>query len=199
MNTDFRHVPTLQGQHCHLLPLLREHAPALAEAASDGCLWELWYTSVPSPDTVDAYVQRALDECAEGHSLPFVVRDAQGLVVGSTRYCHIDASVPRVEIGYTWYAKRVQCTALNTEAKRLLLAHAFDVLGCVAVEFRTHYMNHASLTAISRLVSNQDCILRNHMRMPDGSLRDTVVFSILASEWPTVRRHLDFKLQQESA
>jgi RimJ/RimL family protein N-acetyltransferase len=197
MSADFRHVPTLQGQHCQLQPLAREHSSALAEAARDGRLWELWYTSVPSPDSVDAYVQRALDECAQGHSLPFVVRDAQGLVVGSTRYCHIDASVPRVEIGYTWYAKRVQCTALNTEAKRLLLAHAFDVLGCVAVEFRTHYMNHASRNAIARLGAKQDGILRNHMRMPDGSLRDTVVFSILANEWSTVRRHLDFKLQQE--
>ena len=199
MNADFHHVPTLQGQHCHLQPLTREHVPALAAAASDGRLWELWYTSVPSPDAVDAYVQCALDECAQGHSLPFVERDAQGLVVGSTRYCHIDASVPRVEIGYTWYAKRVQRTALNTEAKRLLLAHAFDVLGCTAVEFRTHYMNHASRNAIARLGAKQDGILRNHMRMPDGSLRDTVVFSILANEWPTVRRHLDFKLQQESA
>lgn len=197
MNAEFRLVPTLQGQHCHLQPLSHEHAPALAAAASDGRLWELWYTSVPSPDTVAAYVQRALDDCVEGHSLPFVVRDAQGMVVGSTRYCHIDASVPRVEIGYTWYAKRVQRTALNTEVKRLLLAHAFDVLGCVAVEFRTHYMNHASRNAIARLGAKQEGILRNHMRMPDGSLRDTVVFSILASEWPTVRRHLDFKLQQE--
>ena len=199
MSAEFRQVPTLRGCHVMLQPLTREHVPALALAASDGRLWELWYTSVPSPDSVDAYVQRALDECAEGRSLPFVVRDASGEVVGSTRYCHIDTSVPRVEIGYTWYAKRVQRTALNTEAKRLLLAHAFERLGCEAVEFRTHFMNHASRTAIARLGARQDGILRNHMRMPDGSLRDTVVFSILASEWPTVRRHLDFKLQQECA
>jgi RimJ/RimL family protein N-acetyltransferase len=192
-------VPTLHGRHVLLEPLRREHAPALAEAADEGELWKLWYTMVPSRETVDAYVDTALAQREAGLSLPFVVRDAAGAIVGSTRYCNIAAAHRRVEIGYTWYAKRVQRTALNTEAKRLLLAHAFETMQCVVVQFCTHWFNHRSREAIARLGAKQDGVLRNHMIMPDGSLRDTVVFSILDNEWPNVRKHLDFQLQRGAA
>jgi RimJ/RimL family protein N-acetyltransferase len=174
------------------------HVPALREAAKDGELWKLWYTSVPSPETVEAYVATALEERDAGKSLPFVVRDAKGDVVGSTRYCHVDATNRRVEIGYTWYAARVQRTGLNTEAKRLLLGHAFEALDCIAVEFRTNWFNQRSRAAIARLGAKQDGVLRSHLIMADGSLRDTVVFSIIASEWPAVRRHLQFLLERHA-
>lgn len=187
---------TLKAQHVTLEPLSMTHAPALAQAAADGELHRLWYTSVPGPRDVDAYVEKALAQQAAGLALPFAVRDAQGDIVGSTRYCNVDAANRRVEIGYTWYARRVQRTALNTEAKRLLLAHAFETLGCIAVEFRTHWHNRQSREAIARLGAKQDGVLRNHMIMPDGTYRDTVVFSIIASEWPTVRRGLDWRLEQ---
>ena len=196
----WREVPTLVGQHVRLEPLAREHSDALRSAAADGELWKLWYTSVPAPDATDTYIDTALTWLSQGRALPFVVRDAQGAVVGSTRYGNIDADNRRVEIGWTWYSKRAQRTALNTEAKRLLLTHAFDTMNCIAVEFRTHWFNHASRAAIARLGAKQDGVLRNHMLMPDGTARDTVVFSIIASEWPAVRRHLDFKLERgESA
>ncbi|MBB5016302.1 GNAT family N-acetyltransferase [Rehaibacterium terrae] len=187
---------TLKGRHVSLEPLSPAHAPALALAAADGELHRLWYTSVPGPHEVEAYVQKALAQQDAGLALPFAVRDAQGDIVGSTRYCNADAANRRVEIGYTWYARRVQRTALNTEAKRLLLAHAFETLGCIAVEFRTHWHNRRSREAIARLGARQDGVLRNHMIMPDGTYRDTVVFSIIASEWPTVRRGLDWRLEQ---
>jgi len=192
----FAATPTLRGRHVALEPLAYEHAPALAEAAADGELWRLWYTMVPSRDTAAAYVETAIEQRNAGTSLPFVVRDAAGAVVGSTRYCNIAAAHRRVEIGYTWYARRVQRTALNTEAKRLLLAHAFEAMRCVCVQLCTHWFNHASRAAIARLGAKQDGVLRNHMIMPDGTLRDTVVFSILDSEWPNVRRQLDFRLAQ---
>ncbi len=187
---------SLRGERVSLGPLRMEHAEALREAAKDGELWKLWYTSVPSPDTVEAYVATALAERDAGASLPFTVRDADGAVVGSTRYCHVDAANRRVEIGYTWYAQRVQRSGLNTEAKLLLLRHAFETLDCIAVEFRTNWFNQRSRTAIARLGAKQDGVLRSHMLMPDGSLRDTVVFSIIASEWPAVRRHLQFLLER---
>lgn len=192
----FATTPTLRGRHVTLEPLQREHAPALAQAADDGELWKLWYTMVPARGSAEAYVDTALAQRDAGLSLPFVVRDAAGAIVGSTRYCNIAAAHRRVEIGYTWYAKRVQRTALNTEAKRLLLAHAFETMQCVSVQFCTHWFNHRSREAIARLGAKQDGVLRNHMIMPDGSLRDTVVFSILDSEWANVRRHLDFQLQR---
>lgn len=192
----FATTPVLRGRHVTLEPLQREHAAALADAADDGELWKLWYTMVPSRDTIDAYLDTALVQRDAGLSLPFVVRDASGAIVGCTRYCNIAAAHRRVEIGYTWYAKRVQRTALNTQAKRLLLAHAFETMGCVCVQLCTHWFNHRSREAIARLGARQDGVLRNHMIMPDGSLRDTVVFSILDSEWPNVRRHLDFQLQR---
>lgn len=192
-------VPTLVGQHVRLEPLAREHVPALQVAAADGELWRLWYTSIPRPENMEAYVDTALGLAAEGRALPFVVKDSTGIVVGSTRFGHVDEPNRRLEIGWTWYSKRVQRTALNTEAKRLLLGYAFEDLECGAVEFRTSWFNHASRAAIARLGAKQDGVLRNHMRMADGSYRDTVVFSILSNEWPMVRTHLDYLLQSRGA
>lgn len=184
----------LGGEHVSLEPLRPEHAQGLRLALADGELSRLWYTAVPDADGVEAYIAKALEGEAAGTALPFLVRDAAGVIVGSTRYCRIEAENHRLEIGYTWYAKRVQRTALNTEAKRLLLAHAFETLGAVAVEFRTHWFNQRSRAAIARLGAKQDGVLRNFSRDPDGAFRDTVVFSIIESEWPTVRKHLDFQL-----
>jgi RimJ/RimL family protein N-acetyltransferase len=184
----------LQGQRVLLEPLRIGHAEGLRAALADGELSRLWYTSVPSVDGVGAYIATALEGEASGTALPFLVRDADGVIVGSTRYCRIEAANHRLEIGYTWYTPRVQRTALNTEAKRLLLAHAFETLGSVAVEFRTHWFNRRSRNAIARLGAKQDGVLRNSSRDPDGAYRDTVVFSIIESEWPTVRKHLDYQL-----
>jgi RimJ/RimL family protein N-acetyltransferase len=192
----WRDVPTLAGRHVRLEPLARAHADGLRAAAADGELWRLWYTSVPAPDATEAYIDTALAAHAEGRALPFVVRDAEGTVVGSTRFGNVEASHRRAEIGWTWYARRVQRTALNTEAKRLLLTHAFEVMGCNVVQLCTHWHNMASRAAISRLGAKQDGVLRSHMLMPDGGTRDTVVFSIIASEWPAVRQGLDFRLAQ---
>ncbi len=183
---------TLSNPQVSLSPLRLEHAEALGRAACDGELWRLYYTSVPAPETVHDYVLQALQQQASGFSVPFVVRDAVGEIVGSTRYCNIDAKNRRVEIGWTWYAQRVQRTALNTAAKQLLLTHAFESLGAGAVELRTSFMNHRSRAAIARLGAKQDGILRNHMKLADGGYRDTVVFSILESEWPAVKRNLQF-------
>lgn len=187
----------LAGQHVTLMPLTIAHAPDLVRAASDGQLWNLRVTSVPNADAVEAYIARVLDEQARGRALAYAVLDAQGEVVGSTRCCHIDWSLPRLEIGYTWYAQRVQRTALNTEAKLMLLKQAFEHFGCVAVELRTHAQNLRSRAAIERLGAKQDGILRRHMRMPDGHLRDTVVYSILDTEWPEVRSNLQRRLGRE--
>ena len=187
---------SLLGRHVRLEPLAPDHADALEAAALDGEQHRLWVTTVPGPGEAPAYIATALAQQAQGRALPFVVRDAQGAIVGSTRYCNVEAAHRRVEIGYTWYAARVQRTALNTEAKRLLLAHAFEALDCIAVEFRTHWHNRRSRAAIERLGAKQDGVLRNHLIMPDGTLRDTVVYSVIASEWPTVRRGLDWRLQQ---
>jgi len=186
---------TLQGQHVRLEPLALEHVPALQLAVADGELWRLWFTSVPPQDGMQDYVEKALVLRDAGNAMPWVVRAANGEIVGSTRYGNVDADNRRVEIGWTWYAKRVQRTGVNTEAKLLLLTHAFEALGCAAVEFRTSWFNHASRNAIARLGAKQDGVLRNHMRMADGSYRDTVVFSIIANEWPMVKRHLRFKLE----
>jgi len=186
---------TLAGDHVRLEPLARDHVEGLQRAAGDGELWKLWYTSVPAPDATADYVDTALALQAQGKALPFVVRDGSGEIVGCTRFGNVDADNRRVEIGWTWYAKRVQRTALNTEAKLLLLQQAFEKMQCAAVEFRTNWFNHASRNAIARLGAKQDGVLRNHMRMADGSYRDTVVFSIIANEWPMVKRHLQFKLE----
>jgi len=185
----------LAGTHVRLEPLRAEHADGLRSALADGELWRLWYTAVPTLDTMESYIAAALAERDAGVSLPFVVRDASGDIVGSTRYCNVDAAHRRLEIGYTWYAARVQRTGLNTEAKLLLLRHAFETLNCIAVEFRTNWFNERSRHAIARLGAKQDGVLRNHRLMPDGSYRDTVVFSIIASEWPAVRTNLMFKLE----
>ena len=188
---------TLRGEHATLEPLSAAHAPALAKAAADGELWRLWYTGVAAPEKMDAYVATALDMRERLDAMPFVVRDnASGDIVGCTRYFNVDAANRRLEIGHTWYAKRVQRTALNTECKLLLLTHAFEKLRCIAVEFRTHWFNHASREAIARLGAKQDGVLRNHQISPDGSYRDTVVFSIIESEWPAVKRHLSFQLER---
>ena len=192
----FATVPSLRGAHVALEPLQADHAYGLRAAAADGGLWDLWYTSVPRPEAVEAYIDAALQGQATGTMQPFVVRDAAGDIVGCTRYYDIDASVPRVSIGYTWYASRVQRTGLNTEAKLLLLGHAFDVLGCAAVALETSWFNHASRTAIARLGAKQDGVLRNHRRHADGSLRDTVVFSIIDTEWPAVRANLQARLDR---
>ena len=184
----------LRGRHVSLEPLDPGHSGALGEAAADGELWQRWYTSVPRSEAVDDYIATALAAQAAGSVLAFAVRDASGTIVGTTRYYDIDRSVPRLSVGYTWYAQRVHRTGLNTEAKLLLLEHAFEVLGCIAVGFETSWFNHASRAAIARLGAKQDGILRSHRRHADGSVRDTVVFSILDNEWPAVRAHLQSKL-----
>ncbi len=187
---------TLEGPHVRLVPLAPEHGPALAEAARDGELWKLWYTAIPSPEGMDAEIARRLGLLAKGSMLPFTVFTPDGRVAGMTSYMNIDNTHQRVEIGSTWYAQRVQRTPLNTEAKRLLLAHALDTLQCLAVEFRTHRFNTQSRRAIERLGAQLDGILRAHQRTADGALRDTAVYSITAAEWPTVRQHLDWQLQR---
>jgi N-acetyltransferase len=188
---------TLRGRHATLEPLASEHHDALVAAASDGQLWKLWYTSVPSPEKIHAYIETALTMRAEQSAMPFAIYDNRsGDVVGCTRYCNIDSTHRRVEIGYTWHAARAQRTGINTEAKLMLLAHAFETLQCIAVEFRTHWLNQQSREAIVRLGAKQDGILRNHQRMPDGSYRDTVVFSMIESEWPAIKRHLHYKLER---
>lgn len=185
---------TLEGRHVRLEPLTLDHVPGIAAAAADGELWKLWYTAVPAPGEERAYVETALEQRDRQGWCPFVVRDAAGEIVGSTRYMNVDEKHHRLEIGTTFYAQRVQRTPLNTEAKLLLIGHAFDRLGAIAVEFRTHFMNHASRTAIARLGAKQDGILRNHQIGREGELRDTVVFSILPTEWPAVRANLTLKL-----
>lgn len=194
--TKFVQPVTLAGQHATLAPLSMDHIDGLKEAASDGELHRLWYTSVPTPEGMAAEIERRLGLQAQDSMQPFTVFDADGHVAGMTTYMNIDGKNRRVEIGSTWYARRVQRTGLNTECKLMLLRHAFETLDCIAVEFRTHWMNHQSRTAIARLGAKQDGVLRNHQRMPDGSFRDTVVFSIIASEWPTVRAHLQFQLDR---
>ncbi|HET9822128.1 MAG TPA: GNAT family protein [Burkholderiaceae bacterium] len=181
----------LAGPHAALRPLAREHHDGLCEAARDGALWQLWYTSVPSPEGMAAEIERRL---ALPSMCPFTVFDAAGRIVGMTTYMNTDAANRRVEIGSTWTAAGAQRTALNTQCKRLLLAHAFEALGCIAVEFRTHRLNTQSRRAIERLGAQLDGILRAHQVGPNGTLRDTAVYSITAAEWPTVRAHLDWQL-----
>lgn len=190
---------TLQGRHVSLEPLSHEHVTGLQQAARDGELWSLWFTSVPKPEGTQQYVSQALALGEQGKAMPFAVRDSEGVIVGSTRYCNIEADHKRLEIGWTWYAERVQRTALNTEAKLLLLTNAFETLGAIAVEFRTNWFNHRSRAAIARLGAKQDGVLRNHMLMPDGTRRDTVVFSILDSEWLAVKKNLEYQLQRHGA
>lgn len=189
---------TLTGRNWVVLePLQREHSDELLEAAKDGELWKLWYTSVGDPDALFGYIDSALKMRDEQGAMPFVIRrKSDGKVVGSTRYFNVDAKNRRLEIGHTWYSKSVQRTGINTEAKLILLKHAFETLNCIAVEFRTHWFNFDSRAAIARLGAKQDGVLRNHQLAPNGTLRDTVVFSIIASEWPTVKAHLRFQLNK---
>lgn len=181
---------TLKGDHVLLAPLSHDHAERLKAACAE--IPGLWYTSVPTPDGMDAEITRRL---SQPDMQPFTVMTPDGTPVGMTTFMNIDAANRRVEIGSTWYAKSVQRSGLNTEAKLLLLTHAFEDLDCIAVEFRTHFMNHASRNAIARLGAKQDGILRNHMISPDGSLRDTVCFSIIAGEWAAVKMNLKHRLR----
>lgn len=185
---------TLAGPHATLRPLAPAHHDGLCDATRDGELWRLWYTAVPSPEGMAREIERRLGLQAAGSMLPFTVFDAAGHIAGMTTYMNIDAAHRRVEIGSTWYARSTQRSALNTQCKRLLLAHAFETLDCIAVEFRTHRLNTQSRRAIERLGAQLDGILRAHQVSPNGTLRDTAVYSITAAEWPTVKAHLDWQL-----
>ena len=187
---------TLVGRQWVILePLEQKHKTPLLEAAKDGELWKLWYTAVPSPDAVMGYLTDALTRRDELGAMPFIVRrKSDKKIVGSTQFFNIDEKNRRLEIGHTWYSQSVQRTGLNTEAKLLLLQHAFEKLDCIAVEFRTHWFNFDSRAALARLGAKQDGVLRNHQMSPDGTLRDTVVFSIIATEWSTVKAHLTYQL-----
>jgi RimJ/RimL family protein N-acetyltransferase len=185
----------LEGHGVRLEPLAREHHDGLVAAASDGELWTLWFTSVPRPEEAHAYISAALSGQQAGHMLPWAVRDlASGAIVGSTRFHDIVGAVDRVEIGYTWYARRCQKTHVNTACKLLLLQHAFDALGCAVVGFRTDNFNFASQQAIAALGAKKDGVIRHHHFRRDGTVRDTVMFSILAAEWRDVRCHLELRL-----
>jgi RimJ/RimL family protein N-acetyltransferase len=186
----------LTGEYCSLEPLAADQHDALIAAASDGELWNLWYTAIPSPQTMQAEIARRLDLQAQGAMLPFTTRDANGRIVGMTTYMNVDAANHRVEIGSTWTAKGAQRGPFNTECKLLLLTHAFETLDCIAVEFRTHFFNQQSRRAIERLGAKLDGILRNHQRAANGSLRDTCVYSITQSEWPAAKSHLRWQLDK---
>lgn len=187
---------TLQGRHVRIEPMAEEHLAGLLAAAADGELWKLWYTSVPDPQSMPTWIADALEQRRQSGAMPFVIRRLDTAeVVGATRYFNVAAANRRLEIGHTFYGRSVQRTAINTEAKLLLLAHAFEKLDCVGVELRTHFMNHASRRAIERIGAKLDGVLRSHQVMPDGSLRDTCVYSIISHEWPAVRNNLAFRLQ----
>ena len=183
---------TFSGTLGRLEPLTHAHAADLAIASAEQNLHDLWYTTVPAPDAMAAEIDRRLGLQAAGSMLPFAIcSTATNAAVGMTTYMNIDASNRRVEIGSTWYAPSVQRTGLNTQIKTLMLTHAFETLDCIAVEFRTHRLNRQSRAAIERLGAQLDGILRNHMILPNGTLRDTAVYSITASDWPAVKAHLD--------
>jgi RimJ/RimL family protein N-acetyltransferase len=194
-------APTrLQDDHVVLEPLSLDHVPALEAAAADGALWNLWFTGVPAPGETQAYVEKGLRGQADGLMLPFAIREkSSGEIVGTTRYYDIVPELPRLAIGYTWYAKRWQKSHLNTACKRLLLQHAFEVVGAVAVEFHTDLRNLDSQRAIERLGARREGVLRAHKRRRDGSLRDTVCYSVLATEWADVNRWLDLRLGRLSS
>ena len=189
---------TLRGAHARLEPLSQAHRDGLVEAVQDGELWKLWYTSVPKPEDMAKEIDRRLGLQTAGAMLPFTVFDADDRIAGMSTYMNVDVGNRRVEIGSTWYARRVQRTPLNTQCKLLLLAHAFEQRDCIAVEFRTHFFNHQSRRAIERLGAKQDGILRSHQIAPNGTLRDTVVYSIIAGEWPTVKAHLNYQLNEKA-
>jgi RimJ/RimL family protein N-acetyltransferase len=190
---------TLEGHGVRLEPLTPDHADGLIAAATDGKLWELWFTSVPAPADTTRYIADALAGQHEGHMLPWAVRDlATGTIVGSTRYHDIVPSVDRVEIGYTWYSASRQRSHVNAACKLLLLTHGFETLGCRLVGFRTDNFNFRSQRAIEALGAKKDGVLRHHFRRRDGTVRDSVMYSILASEWPDIRSHLVWRLSRES-
>jgi RimJ/RimL family protein N-acetyltransferase len=187
----------LRGSRASLVPLDRGHANDLAEALQDGELWKLWYTTIPVPDELGDFIDQRLAGQARGALLPFAVLDnATGKAVGMINYLNIEPDHRRVEIGGTWYRKSVQRSPINTECKLLLLGHAFDVMHCIAVEFRTHFFNHQSRRGIERLGAKLDGILRNHQIAPNGTLRDTCVYSIIASDWPAVKAHLTWQMER---
>lgn len=190
---------TLEGHGVLLEPLSPDHAQALREAVGDGRLWELWYTAVPEPDKVGEYIAAALRGLGEGHMLPWAVRELKsGAIAGSTRYHDAVAAIDRVEIGYTWYAATWQRTHVNTACKLLLLQHAFESLGCRVVGFRTDNLNFASQRAIAALGAKKDGVIRHHYARRDGTVRDSVMYSILAAEWPDVKRHLLLRLDRHA-
>ena len=184
------------GSHAALVPLSLDHHDDLVQAVQDGQLWQLWFTFIPRPEGMRQEIERRLSLQQQGSMLPFAVLNASGQAVGMTTYMNIDAQHHRLEIGSTWYRQGVHRTPLNTECKLMLLRHAFDTLGCHAVEFRTHWFNQASRRAIERLGAKLDGVLRSHQIAPNGSLRDTCVYSIVAHEWPAVQAHLSFQLQR---
>jgi RimJ/RimL family protein N-acetyltransferase len=187
----------LKGQYATLEPLALAHENDIRLAIADGELWKLWFTTIPGPDGVRAYIEQLLSQREQGLVFPFAIRDnASGRIVGCTRYMNIDARNRRIEIGGTWYAQSMQRTGINTECKLLLLAHAFEQLDCIAVELRTDWFNKRSQAAIERLGAKRDGVLRNHMVMPDGRIRDTVVYSIIKNEWAGVKIHLQHKLKR---
>ena len=186
--------PVLEGRHVLLRPMVRSDGPAIVDAASNGKLWELFYTVVPGPGSIEAYLDRAEREQGWGRVMPFaVIEKVSGELVGSTRYMRMNAPHRRLEIGTTFYASRAQRTPINSESKLLLLAHAFEAMDCVCVQFRTDHFNFASQRAIERLGAKRDGLIRNHQIL-DGRVRDTVLYSILASEWEGVKRNLLFRL-----
>lgn len=186
---------TLEGNLVKLIPLQLHHRDELVRAASDGELWNLWFTSVPSKKNIDEYLEFALAEKSNYKAIPFVVIEKlSGKIIGTNRFCNIKQEHKRLEIGYTWYAKSTQRTGVNTECKYLLLSYAFEQLNCIAVEFTTNWHNQPSRNAISRLGAKQDGIIRNHQIMPNGIYRDTVVFSIIENEWKSVKRNLEFMM-----
>ncbi len=189
----------LEGNGIRLEPLAADHRAGLANAATDGRLWEIWYTSVPAPDQAGAYIETALAGLRDGHMLPWAVRHLPtGEIIGTTRYHDIVAPIDRVEIGWTWYAARFQRTHVNTTCKLLLLTHAFDALKCAVVGLRTDNFNFASQRAIERLGAKKDGVLRHHMARRDGTARDTHQYSILAPEWVDVKRHLELRLKRNA-
>jgi len=189
----------LEGSGIRLEPLADDHREALESAAADGRLWELWFTAVPAPGGMQAYIADALKGQKDGHMLPWVVRDvASGAVIGATRYHDIVPAIDRVEIGHTWYAHSRQRTHVNTTCKLILLRHAFDTLGCKVVGLRTDNFNFRSQRAIEALGAKKDGVIRHHAARRDGTVRDSVMYSILAAEWPDVRRHLELRLARHS-
>jgi N-acetyltransferase len=191
---------TLEGHGVRLEPLAPEHRDGLTAAAADGRLWELWFTAVPGPEGTPAYIADALAGQEDGHMLPWAVRElTTGAIVGSTRYHDVVAAIDRVEIGYTWYARRWHRSHVNTACKLLLLGHAFDALGCRVVGLRTDNFNFASQRAIEALGARKDGVIRHHWARRDGTVRDSVMYSILAAEWPDVKRHLELRLTRHGS